>query len=163
MTSMQDRAAREALRHTVATLAYRSGKPLREAPATFGAFRAGESTRTPSQILAHMCDLFDWALSLAEGPERWHESNPGAWDADVARWFTAVARVDAYLASDAPLACTTERLFQGPVADALTHVGQLALLRRLAGSPIRGENYSKAQIVAGRVGAEQATPRREFD
>ncbi len=79
------------------------------------------------------------------------------------RFVAALARLDDYLASSAPLACAPERLFQGPVADALTHVGQLAMLRRAAGAPIRGENYYKAEIAAGRVGLDQVAARREFE
>ena len=102
-------------------------------------------------------------MSLAKGAEVWHDSTPQAWDADVARFFDRLQKLDAYLASNAALGRPPEQLFQGPIADALTHVGQIAMLRRLAGSPVRGENYSKADIVAGRVGAEQTPPRREFD
>jgi hypothetical protein len=155
--------ARELLRHTVATVAYRGGKALRGAPASFGALRAGESSRTPAQILAHVGDLFDWALTLAKGAPAWNDSIPLAWDREVERFFAALHAFDEYLASDAPLDAPAEKLFQGPVADALNHIGQLNMLRRLAGSPVKGENYFKAEIVSGRVGAEQAAPRREFD
>ncbi len=155
-------ADRVMLRHTVATVAYRGAKALRGAPASFASHRAGESSRTPAEILAHVGDLFDWALSIARGAQAWLDSTPLAWDAEVARFFDAVARFNRYLASEAPLAASPERLFQGPVADALTHVGQIAMLRRMAGAPVRGENYFKAEILAGRVGPEQAPPRREF-
>ena len=155
-------STREFLRHTLATLAYRAGKVLRDAPEDFGASTAGGSNRTPSQILAHMCDLFDWALSNAQGAERWADTTPGSWASDTARFFAALEKVDAHLASDAPIACSMEQLFQGPVADALTHVGQLAMLRRLAGCPIKGENYFRADVVVGRVGLEQSKPHREF-
>ncbi len=150
------------LRHAVATVAYRGGKTVRGAPASFATFSCSESARTPAQILAHVGDLFDWALSIAQGKQAWHESAPLPWDAEVARFFSALQRFDDYLASDAPLGDTPERLFQGPVADALWHIGQLALLRRLAEAPIKAENYHKADIVAGRVGADQAVPKREF-
>jgi len=150
------------LRHTLATVAYRGGKALRGAPPSFASFKAGPSSRTPAEILAHTGDLFDWALSIAQGKQTWKDSAPLSWDAEVARFFAALQRFDQFLASDAPLADTAERLFQGPIADALTHVGQLAMLRRLADAPIKGENYHKAEIVAGRVGAEQSAPRREF-
>ena len=155
-------SAREFLRHTVATVAYRAAKVLRDAPEDFGSSAIGGSTRTPSHILAHMCDLFDWALSIAQGAERWGETTPGEWTDDSARFFSALDKFDAHLASDAPIACSIEQLFQGPVADALTHVGQLAMLRRLAGCPIKGEGYFRADIVAGRVGPQQSKPRREF-
>ena len=150
------------LRHTVATVAYRGGKALRGAPASFAKFASGDPPKTPEQILAHVGDLFDWALSIAEGAQKWNNSTPRAWDEEVARFFGAVKRFDDYLASDAPLDSTPERLFQGAIADALTHIGQLAMLRRLAGCPIKGENYNQADIVTGRVGAEQTSARKEF-
>jgi len=151
------------LRHTVATLAYRGGKALRGAPAEFAEFRIGETTRTPAQILAHLGDLLDWALSLAEGKQAWHNSPPLTWEQGTARFFAALAAFDKRLSSDVPLACSAQGLFQGPIADALTHVGQIALLRRLAGCPVRGENYYKADIAAGRVGPDQAQPKFEFE
>jgi hypothetical protein len=151
------------LRHTVATLAYRGGKAVRDAPSGFEEFRAGPGTRTPGQILAHVGDLLDWGLNLARGRKVWSDSAPLPWTEEVGRFFAGLAAFDEYLASDAPLQSPAEALFQGPIADALTHVGQIALLRRLAGTPVRGENYHKAEIVSGRVGPEQARARREFD
>ena len=150
------------LRHTLATVAYRGGKALRDAPPSFAEYKCGPTSRTPAQILAHVGDLFDWALSIAQGKQAWRDSTPLAWDSEVARFFESLQRFDAFLASDAPLADSPERLFQGPIADALTHVGQLAMLRRLADAPIKGENYHKADIAAGRVGADQVRPKREF-
>jgi hypothetical protein len=115
------------------------------------------------EILAHIGDLFDWALCLANGKHEWHSAQPLAWDDEVARFFRTLEAFDARLSSDEPLGFPAERLFQGPVADALTHIGQIAMLRRMAGCPMRGENYFKAQITAGRVGADQAPARVEFD
>ena len=152
----------EWLRHTIATLAYRGGKAVRGAPAEFATFRVREGSRSAGEILAHIGDLLDWAASLVEGTERWRDSTAQTWDRDVARFFEGLRRLDALLAGKAP-AYDAQRLFQGPIADALTHIGQIALLRRLAGAPVRGENYHRAEIVAGRVGPEQAAPRREFD
>jgi hypothetical protein len=154
---------REFLRHTLATIAYRGGKALRGAPETFADFRAAPTSRTPAQIVAHLGDLFDWALSIAQGAERWNNAEPLVWDREVARFFDTLQHLDAYLASDAPVAAPPEKIFQGAIADALTHVGQLTMLRRLAGAPIRGENYYRSDIVAGRVGPAQTAPRREFD
>lgn len=151
------------LRHTLATLAYRAGKALRGAPESFAEFRIGPDSRTPLEILAHMNDLLDWARHLAMGEQVWNNSTPGAWEREVARFFKGLEAVDLLLAASEPPGYPPERLFQGPIADALSHTGQLAMLRRLAGSPIRGENYFKADIVAGRCGPEQAAPRREFD
>ena len=149
------------LRHTVAALAYRAAKALRGAPAEFSTF-AGAAPRTPGRILAHLCDLFDWALSLADGAHKWCDSTPGSWEQDTARFFAALEAFDRRLGSGIPLGCEPDRLFQGPVADALTHVGQIAMLRRLAGFPIPGENYFVASITTGRCGADQAAPVREF-
>jgi hypothetical protein len=154
---------RHHLRHTIATLAYRGGKVLRDAPPAFGEFSIGETSRTPARILAHIGDLLDWAPSQARGAEAWRDSPPRDWQADTDRFFEGLRGLDEYLASDAPLACSPEKLFQGAIADALTHVGQIAMLRRLAGAPVRGENYSRADISIGRVGPDQARPRREFD
>jgi len=154
--------ARQLLRHTLATVAYRGGKTLRGAPPSFASFRAADSTRTPAQILAHVGDLFDWALTLARGKQAWHDSQPLAWDAEVARFHNTLQHFDDYLASAEPLHESPEKLFQGPVADALNHIGQLAILRRLAGAPIKGENYHKADISSGCVGQDQPAPRSEF-
>jgi hypothetical protein len=153
----------ELLRHTVATLAYRGGKALRGAPASFSGFQAAPGVRTPGQILAHLGDLLDWALSLANGKQAWHDSPPRTWEEDSARFFAALKAFDDYLASGAPLATPPEKLYQGAIADSLTHVGQINILRRIAGAPIRGENYYRADITAGRVGSEQSAPKREFD
>jgi hypothetical protein len=156
-------ASRAMLRHTLATLAYRCGKAVRDAPEGFAAFEVGPRSRTPGAILAHVGDLLDWALALSDGRHVWHDSKALPWDQEVGRFFGALRRFDERLASPEPLGLPAERLFQGPIADALTHVGQLAMLRRLAGAPLRGENYSKAEIAAGRVGPDQAAPRREFE
>ena len=153
---------RDMLRHTLATVAYRGRKAVADAPESFATFRSAESSRTPAEILAHVGDLFDWALSLARGDQKWQNSDPLAWLEEVARFFDTLSAFDAWLASDQPLDAAPEQLFQGPIADALTHIGQIALLRRLAGAPIRGENYFAANIVIGRVGPDQAMPRREF-
>src|ERR1700733_12566352 len=151
------------LRHTVATLAYRGGKAIRGVPADFSGFQAAPGVRTPGQILAHMGDLMDWVLSIAKGNQAWHDSAPRTWDEDSARFFAALQALDDYLASGAPLASPAEQLFQGAIADTFTHIGQINILRRIAGAPIRAENYFRADIATGRVGAEQTPPKREFD
>ena len=151
------------LRHMLATVAYRGGKAVRGASDSFATYTPDGTPRTPAKILAHIGDLYDWALSQAKGAEAWNDSTPLEWDREVDRFFAALARFDHYLASDAPLAVTPERLFQGALADSLAHVGQLAMLRRLAGAKMKSENYSRADIVVGRVGAEQTPAKREFD
>ena len=120
------------------------------APAGFGTFEAGQGAKSPVRIVAHIGDLFDWALSLAQGKEEWKNATPLAWDEEVARFHRSLEAFDAFLASNQELKAPVERLFQGPVADALTHVGQIAMLRRLAGSPIKGENFFKAGIETGK-------------
>jgi hypothetical protein len=158
-------SARDLLPHALATLAYRAGKALRAAPAGFEHFSIAPGSRTPGQILAHMGDLFDWALHLAKGVQVWNDATPLPWDQEVARFFAALEAFDRRLASGAPLpeGFTEDKLFQGPVADAFTHTGQIAMLRRLAGSPVRGESYLQSDIAIGRVGRDQSAPRREFD
>jgi hypothetical protein len=151
------------LRHALATLAYRAGKALRDAPPEFGRFAPAPGSRTAGQILAHMGDLMDWGESIARGQQTWHNAPVQDWEADVRRFFEALARFDGAVADLGPDDPLEPKLFQGPIADALQHTGQLTMLRRLAAAPIRGENYYVADIVIGRVGPDQATPKREFD
>ena len=154
---------REFLRHTIATLAYRGAKAVCGTPDGFGPERIGGKTRSPVEILAHVGDLLDWAQHLCRGEHVWHDSAPQSWEREVERFFEGLRKLDEWLASDARLGVPAERVFQGPIADALTHIGQISMLRRLAGTPVRGENYFKAEIRVGRVSAEQASPVREFD
>jgi hypothetical protein len=151
------------VRHLVATLAYRAAKVLRDVPAGFGAAVFGPTSRRPVQIVAHMADLMTWAVTLARGDYVWAAEGGEDWDVEVQRLFAGLATLDGELVSHEPPAGSIEKLIQGPVADALTHVGQLAMLRGMAGAPVRPESYARAQIVIGRVGSEQAPPVREFD
>ncbi|HLJ75308.1 MAG TPA: hypothetical protein VKU62_12030 [Thermoanaerobaculia bacterium] len=150
------------LRHTLATVAYRGGKVVRGVPPDFANFRSGESTRTPIQILAHIGDVLDWACYLARGQKTWNDSTPQSWDHETQRFFDALQRLDRQLSNE-ELKCDAGHLFSGPIADVLTHIGQLAILRRMAGVPIRGENYFIADIETGRVGPQQSAPKREFE
>lgn len=154
--------ARELLRHTVATLAYRASRALLGAPEGFSIVRAAPSTRSAGEILAHMGDLFDWAVGMTRGEPNWRPVPPGEWSADVARFFDNLQQFDRALESSQSLGFSCESMFQGPIADALTHVGQLATLRRIAGSPVLGENYFKAEMTIGRVGPDQAEARMPF-
>ena len=153
----------ELLRHTVATLAYRAGKALRGRRPNSLPSGAGADARTAGEILAHLCDLFQWASGLAEGKHEWHVSPTGAWKEETARFFSLLEKFDQGLANNPPAPELAKKLFQGPLADALTHVGQISMLRRLAGCPVRSENYFIAHIEAGRAGADQAAPVVEFD
>lgn len=154
---------RELFRHTLATLAYRAAKTMRGAPESFAEFRAPGAGRTPLSIVAHMGDLFDWALSMASGAGKWGSATPQGWDAECARFFTSLKAFDERIASDEPIGYELTRLFQAPVADALTHTGQLAMLRRLHGAPIKGESYNRADIVIGRISLEQTPPDPKFE
>ena len=151
MVEMPAETATELFRHTLAALGYRGGKAFRGLPDSFSSFRVGTSGRTAGEILAHIGDLLDWALIMAREKHVWHESAPQTWDLDVERFFTALRALDDFIASGAPLQAPLDKLFQGPVADALTHVGQIAMLRRLAESPLQGENYFRAAIAVGRL------------
>jgi hypothetical protein len=151
---------REFLRHTLATLAYRAARAVDGAPDEFAEFNG--AGRTPAAILAHMGDLFNWALSIAKGAEKWHNSVPLPWAEEKKRFFAALAALDALLAGEEPLQAPLERLFQGPVADALTHTGQLAMLRRLSGFPKKDEDFFLANIAVGQVSAEQPAPVMQY-
>jgi hypothetical protein len=162
MSTSNSDAKRELLRHGLATVAYRGGKAVRNASQGFAEFHANDGVRAPGHILAHIGDLMDWAHSMAKGKHEWHDSKPLPWEKEVERFFAALKKFDDFLASSEPMQASAEKLLQGPIADALTHVGQIAILRRLAGEPVKAENYYKAEIVVGRVGADQAKPKLEF-
>jgi hypothetical protein len=151
------------LRHILATIAYRTSKTMRGVPESFAEFRSGPTSRTPVQILAHMGDLFDWALTLIKDEPKWNASKPQEWVAECARFFAALGKFDDALASGKTIQCELTRLFQGPIADALTHTGQLAMLRHLHGCPMKGESYNRADIVIGRVGPEQTPPDPRYE
>ena len=112
-----------------------------------------------------MGDLMDWVLTQAKGDIRWNNSTPLAWQDEIARFYRSLAAVEDHLVSGAALGYEPGRMFQGGIADALTHTGQLAMLRRLSGYKMKGESYARADIEAGRVGLEQVPPdpRAEFD
>lgn len=151
------------LRHSLATAAYRGNKSLRGAPPEFADFKAAPDIRTPVQILAHVGDLFDWAVGLTRSEQTWHDSKPLPWKEEVARFHAGLKAFDDALTNADPDAVDAERILQAPIADTLTHIGQIALLRRMAGVPIRGESYFKANIRTGVVGPEQADSDFEFD
>lgn len=151
---------REFMRHTLATLAYRACRALEDAPEDFAGFDG--CGRTPGQIVAHMGDLFDWALSIAQGRQKWNNSQPLPWAKEKTRFFAALTAFDDYLAGSEPVHGSLERLYQGPIADAINHVGQLAMMRRLAGYKVPGENFYLADIKVGQAGAEQPRPVKTF-
>ena len=156
---------RQFLRHANATLAYRGAKAIRGAPPEFATFKVGPTSRTPLEILSHIGDLLEVSAARLRGPTQWRQAPLETWDRQVARFHAALADIDAALDSDTPIAVPLDRWYQGPFADALTHVGQLTMLRRLSGAPMKGEAYFYADIQPGRVGPDQtpAEEKYEFD
>lgn len=154
---------RTLLRHTLATLAYRAAKALRHVPPGFADYRISPTSRTPLQLVGHLGDLFDWANHIADGKWTWAANSIGAWDAEVDRFFRLLGRLDERLASERPLGNPAGAIFQGPIADALTHVGQLNMIRGAMGSPVRPESYGRAAIRVGQVGRDQPAPKAEYD
>lgn len=155
--------SRAVLRHLAATLAYRAAKVLRDAPPDFGQRAFGDSTRQPVRIVAHMADLMTWGVSMSGGGKEWKAEGSDDWTTEVERFFSGLAALDAAIAVDGPFAGSIDKLIQGPLADALTHVGQLSMLRGMAGAPVRPESYARAKIEAGQVGLDQPPPGFEFD
>jgi hypothetical protein len=157
-----NREAREFLRHTIATLAYRCSKTLRDAPADFALFKTDQTVNTPLFLLSHIADLLEWALTATRGEPKYPATIIEDWKLEKQRFYSALKALDDFLASEVVIEASLEKIFQGPIADALTHTGQLAMLRRMAGSPIKGENYFVADITTGLVSEDQPAPRREF-
>ncbi len=162
-TPTQEFLSHSFLRHSLATLAYRLGKVLENPPQNFAAFKAGPSSRSAGEILAHIGDLLAWSITLAQGFEKYVEADAGSWSENVQRFYSLLETLDELIASNETLHAPAEKLFQGPIADALTHTGQLALMRRLAGSAIRGENYFLADIQSGKLGATQTKNQNQFE
>ena len=163
MTGPSSADAREFLRHTVATLAYRAEKVLRDSPDAFAACRLSPSSRSAVEIVSHLGDLLEWAERMARGEYVWDPQPSTDWAAACDRFFLRLKTLDAALVDASLEKYPAPVIFQGPIADALTHVGQLAIMRGVAGAAVRPESYARAQIQTGRVGREQAAIRKEFE
>lgn len=151
---------RALLRHMLATLAYRAQKALHDAPEAFGDFEAGFGVRTPKELLRHMTGVLGYARTWFRGGERERPAPLDTLSDEVTRFHLMLGDLSQHLANDDPLVdMTYERLLQGPLSDAMTHVGQLAMLRRLADSPVAPENFIVADVRADNVSAEQSMPR----
>ncbi len=148
---------RKLLSHSVAAIAYRTHKAIHGAPAGFGSFKAGPGVRTPQQILRHMSDVLGFASTFYTGG-RWRAHLKPSWSEEVDRFYEVLGVLRQHILDDELKGTTPERLLQGPLSDAISHSGQLAMLRRLAGSPIPPENFIEADIHEDRVGADQAPP-----
>ena len=146
---MHSDSKREALRHLVATVAYRGAVAIADAPENFAEFRVHNETRTPGELLAHIGDLLQGSLYLSKGELVYLTSSPLEWTEEVARFFSAIKQLDEYFASESEIACPIEKLIQGPIGDALTHIGQIVMLRRIAGRPVQSASYFEADIVPG--------------
>ncbi len=158
----EDPTTRLFLRHALATLAYRAGKTVRGTPEAFGLFRATPESPSCVEILAHMGDLMDWVLRTVRGAPTWTTATPLPWEREIDRFYASLKALDDCLAEE-PIRWEPARVFQGGIADALTHTGQLAMLRRLSGFKMKGESYVRADIVVGKVGLEQTSPDPKFE
>lgn len=149
---------RAMLRHFLAALAYRTQKALRGAPESFGTFQAGNQVRTPAELVRHMTSVLGYARTFFEGGRYWPDALPDL-DSEVVRFHSMLEDLARHLVAGTELKGTTEeQLLQGPFADAMTHAGQLAMLRRLSGSPVRPENFVKADVDPDNLGPDQAEP-----
>ena len=146
------------LRHFVAAIAYRSAKALRDAPSTFATFEAGQKSRTPRQLVRHMSGVLNYALARVHEP-RAPLADRTSYEKEVERFFALLREFAEHLQELELGDAAAERLLQGPLADVMTHIGQLALLRRLSGSPVPPENFYRAAVDAGRLGLDQLAPR----
>ena len=149
---------RALLQHFLAALAYRTQKALRGAPSEFGDFQAGHQIRTPAELVRHMTSVLGYARTFFIGGKYWPEALPSLQD-EVARFHEMVEDLARHIeASEIWPNVSEEQLLQGPLSDAMTHAGQLALLRRMAGAPVAPENFVVADITAERLGSDQAEP-----
>jgi hypothetical protein len=159
---IQPEGARDTLRQLLGTLAYRAAKVLRDVPPQFATYKVAPNARTPVEIVAHLADLMKWGTWLAKGEHVWKAEGSTEWNVELPRFFQLLGELDALMAAE-EFNGSVEKLIQGPIADALTHVGQLSLIRGAAGMPVKPESYARAEIVPGRVGLDQAAAKVEFD
>ena len=150
---------RRVLRHFLAALAYRTQKALRDAPPDFGTFRAAAGVRTPAELVCHMTSVLGYARTFFIGGHYRPDALPSL-QAETERLHDMLVDLSRHLESGTPLlqGMSPERLLQGPFSDAMTHAGQIAILRRLAGGPIAPENFIVADIDGDRCGSQQALP-----
>jgi hypothetical protein len=150
---------RSLLRHFLAALAYRTQKALRDAPIEFGDYRAAEGVRTPSELVRHMTSVLGYARTYFIGGQYRPEPLPSL-NEEIIRFHEMLEDVAGHIEAGMPLkeGITEERLLQGPFSDAMTHAGQLAMLRRLAGVPVPPENFIVAEITPERLGINQSEP-----
>ena len=148
---------REMLRHYTASIAYHATKAIRDAPVVFPEFKPGRGVRTPRQILHHIAGVLTYAHSFFEDYETTHLDHQ-TWDTEINRFYEILGKLDNSLKEKHPRKVTEEQLLQGPLSDAMAHIGQLLMLRRLAGSPVPSENFIFADIAKGVVGPDQPEP-----
>lgn len=150
--------SRQLLRHFLAVLAYRTQKVLRGAPATFSDFRPADNVRTPHELMWHMTGLIGYARTMLHGGE-YAPPRLQLFESEVARFHAVLQSLSDDFADDTLRArITDEQFLQGPLSDAMTHVGQLAMLRRLEGTPVPSENFIFAQISSDNLSAAQPLP-----
>lgn len=151
---------RSMLRHFLAAIAYRTQKAVRDAPSTFGDFEAGNQTRSPHHLVAHMDSVLGYALTHFEGADETYRNDPlPSFDDEVARFHGKLEALARHFEAATPFRGTTaERMLQGPFSDVMTHAGQLAMLRRLSGSPVAPENFIVANIDADNLSPQQPAP-----
>lgn len=152
---------RELLRHFLAAIAYRTQKALRDAPEHYATFSAGNRVRTPVELLRHMTSLMGYVRTFFVGGSSPVTPEPlPTFTEEIARFHETIESVGSLLSGGTPCSISTAQLLQGPFADTMTHVGQLAMLRRLADSPVPPENFIYADIRPERLDANQPPPAR---
>ncbi len=149
---------RHMLQHFLAALAYRTQKALRGAPEDFEEFKAGNDVRTPKELVRHMTSVLGYARTFFIGGEFWPEPLP-TFREEIDRFHEMLEDLSSHLdAGTALRGLSEEQLLQGQFSDAMTHAGQLAMLRRLHGEPVRSENFIHAAISAENLTADQPDP-----
>lgn len=152
---------KELVRHFLAVLAYRAQKSLRSCPVNFAEFTAGSGIRTPHELVRHMNGVLHYALMVLRSNDLDYRGNLATltWPEEISRFHDTLHHIDEELTGDKTVdEELLKPVLQGPLADAMTHVGQLGLLRRMSGSPVQAEHFLKANIETGRVGMEQSEP-----
>ncbi len=149
---------RKMLMHFLAALAYRTQKALRGASPEFANFSAGGKVRTPLELVRHMDSVLGYARTFIIGGS-YRPPQTADFAEAIASFHQVVEDLARHLDAGSKMhGITPEVMLQGPFSDAMTHAGQLAMLRRLAGDPVPPENFIYATISPDNLGPNQPMP-----
>ncbi len=133
------------IQHFLKVLSYRFEKAIHNAAESYPKHASGHGIRTPLELLGHMNGVLEFAISSLKNQPR-RNIPEQSWQEQITLYYEKLKELNQLMQENSFDTDTLERILQGPLADAMTHIGQLAMMRRLANSAIAGENYFAADM-----------------